>query len=201
MKKNLKIIKLNKNFLYSIEKIWSKSLPLNIKSIISEKIIYFYVNEFFKNKRNIGLGLIQKKKFIGFILFGDDRKILRDILSRHSLLIIFSFFKNFFLLKFEYILNFINTFLFLCASVNVKFPINKNCELLVIAIHHKHQGLGAGSYLLSKSLKLISKKFLNCKYIYVKTLKKSLSNIVYYKKNNFKEYKNIYNQVYLRCKI
>ena len=112
MKKNLKIIKLNKNFIYRIEKIWSKSLPLNIKSIISKKIIYFYVNEFFKNKRNIGLGLIQKKKFIGFILFGDDRKILKNILSKHFSLIIFSFLKNFFLLRFGYILNFINTFFF-----------------------------------------------------------------------------------------
>ena len=201
MKNNLKIIKLNKNYINSIEKIWVKSLPLNIKSIISKKIIYFYIKEFFKNKRNFDLGLIKKKKLIGFIFFGNDKKVLRNIISKKIILIICSFFKNFFLLRFINILNFFNSFIFLCYSINTKLPINRNYELLVIAIHHKYQRAGAGSYLLSKSLKLINKKFVNCKYIYVKTLKKSISNIHYYKKNNFKEYKNIYNQVYLRCKI
>jgi ribosomal protein S18 acetylase RimI-like enzyme len=201
VKKNLKIIKLNTNYSYSIENIWSKSIPQNVKSIIGKKIVYFYIKEFFKNNRNIGLGLIKKKKLIGFVLFGNDKKILRNVLSKNFLFIIYSFCKSLFLLRVKNISNYFNAFFFLCMLKIIKLPMNRNCELLVIAIHPRYQGVGDGSYLLSKSLKLISKKFFNYKYIYVKTLKKSHANINYYKKNNFKEYKNIYNQVYLRYKI
>ena len=118
-----------------IIEIWTKSLPENLKSIIGKEIINNYIQKFFKIKENFGCGIFKSNELIGFILFGNDNAIIEEIKKEKFKLIIFSFFKNLFLLKLNKILSYLDVLIFLLLSKNEeKIMMEGNCELLIIAI-------------------------------------------------------------------
>ena len=77
-KNNLKIIKLTENHIKNIENIWIESLPENLKSMIGSYFINKYLIQFYKNKSNLGTGIYNNDKMVGFVLFGNDSKIIRN---------------------------------------------------------------------------------------------------------------------------
>ncbi len=111
-----KIIKLDRNYIQFIEVIWKESLPRNLKSMIGNSIINSYLEKFFKNESNIAIGVLNSEQLIGFVLFGKDSEIVRNIVKEDFLKIISSFLKSLFLLKFNKILNFFNCIIYILMS-------------------------------------------------------------------------------------
>ena len=81
-KGKISIKKLYNKDIESISKIWIESLPLNLKSIIGTFMIKNYLNIFFNNKNNLGNGIFVNNKLNGFILFGDDTKIINNLIFK-----------------------------------------------------------------------------------------------------------------------
>tara|TARA_E500000178_G_C17026907_1_gene758498 strand:- start:1824 stop:2435 length:612 start_codon:yes stop_codon:yes gene_type:complete len=197
-----KIIKLDRNYIQFIEVIWKESLPRNLKSMIGNSIINSYLEKFFKNESNIAIGVLNSEQLIGFVLFGKDSEIVRNIVKEDFLKIISSFLKSLFLLKFNKILNFFNCIIYILLSKKKESLLSENnTELNIICIDKKNQNKGLGSYLIKQSLEKYYSFFQKFDYVYVKTLKKEIYNIKFYEKNNFKFLYEIFGRIYLKYKI
>ncbi|MDB4339966.1 hypothetical protein OAA01_01525 [Pelagibacteraceae bacterium] len=190
---------LNKNYINEIESIWIKTLPDNLKSIIGKKTILIYLNKYFNNKKNLGTGIFNKKKLIGFVLFGLDNKIIKEILKENIFYIFSSFLENIVKFKIKNLIRYFNVIFFLMISSTKENKILKNNnELLIIAINKHEQNKGLGSQLLSITFKRYNNYFLNYNNIFVKTLKSTPENIKFYIKNNFNIEMEIFGRVYLK---
>jgi hypothetical protein len=202
MKKNkLIIVNLNINHLKSIKNIWNNSLPLNIKSIIGKSLISEYLKKYFKSSANRGFGIIKSNRLVGFVLFGNDSLIVKELIKENYLIIIKSFFLNILKLKISKILNYFNVVFFILISQNKEKKLRNFNELLIIGIDNKQQGKGLGSFLIKNSIKKNKKYFLKYKKIYVKTLKFTPENIQFYIKNNFIFNFSLFGRVYLYLNI
>ncbi len=201
-KSDLYLDVLNKSNIDGIKKIWSEALPDNLKNIIGDFSINSYLNKFFDNNKNLGIGLFQTQNIKGFVLYGNDDQIIRSIIIKNFLKILKSFLKDFFKLNTYNLLKYFDVLIFMIFSKKVEFEIKKkNCELLIIAISKENQNKGLGSYLIKNSFKNYKSFFLNYEGVFVKTLKKTPENIQFYKKNNFIILKEAMRRVYLNYKI
>ena len=77
----------------------------------------------------------------------------------------------------------------------------ENVELLIISIKQSKQGSGLGSFLIKDVLRKNKTYFKNYKNIFVKTLKSTPQNIIFYQKNNFNLLCNSFGRAYLLFKI
>ena len=197
-----KIIKLDQNYIQLIEVIWKESLPSNLKSMIGNSIIKSYVTKFLKNRSNLALGVLNSEQLVGFVLFGKDSEIIKNVIKEDFFKIILSFFKSLFLFNFNKILNFLNCIIYILLSKKKENLLSENnTELNIICVNKKNQNKGLGSYLIKQSLKKYYSYFQNFDYIYVKTLKKEINNVKFYEKNNFKFLYEIFGRIYLKYKI
>ena len=197
-----KIIKLDQNYIQLIEVIWSESLPSNLKSMIGNSIIKSYVTKFLKNRSNLALGVLNSEQLVGFVLFGKDNEIIKNVIKEDFFKIILSFFKSLFLFNFNKILNFLNCIIYILLSKKKENLLSENnTELNIICVNKKNQNKGLGSYLIKQSLKKYYSYFQKFDYIYVKTLKKEINNVKFYEKNNFKFLYEIFGRIYLKYKI
>ena len=195
----LKIVKLDHSYSEQIQKIWVKSLPFNLKSMIGENIIKDYISLFLENNIHLGVGLLIEKRLVGFVLFGDDKEIIRKLIKKKLSQIIYSFMKSIFFLKLKRFLNFIDCSIYILVSKGreKKFVL-LNTELLIICISPSEQGKKYGSFLIKKSLENFKEFFSQYNGIIVKTLKKDQQNIAFYKKNNFEKIFEIFGRTYLK---
>ena len=99
------------------------------------------------------------------------------------------------LFKFKYLAFYFNVAIFLTLSLFNKKK-SMSTELLIIVINKEFQRKDLGSKLINESLE--DSYFKNFDEITVITLKKDIKNINFYKKNNFKQFKEIYGRVFLR---
>ncbi len=197
-----KIIKLDQNYIQLIEVIWKESLPSNLKSMIGNSIIKSYVTKFLKNRSNLALGVLNSEQLVGFVLFGKDSEIIKNVIKEDFFKIILSFFKSLFLFNFNKILNFLNCIIYILLSKKKENLLSENnTELNIICVNKKNQNKGLGSYLIKQSLKKYYSYFQKFDYIYVKTLKKEINNVKFYEKNNFKFLYEIFGRIYLKYKI
>ena len=195
----LKIVKLDHSYSEQIQKIWIKSLPLNLKSMIGKNIIKDYISFFLENKINLGVGLLLEKRLVGFVLFGNDKEIIRKLIKKKISQIIYSFMKSIFFLNLKRFLNFIDCSIYILVSKEKEREIVLlNTELLIICISPSEQGKKYGSFLINKSLENFKEFFSQYNGIIVKTLKKDQQNIAFYKKNNFEKIFEIYGRTYLK---
>ena len=196
------IIKLDQNYIQLIEVIWKESLPSNLKSMIGNSIIKSYVTKFLKNRSNLALGVLNSEQLVGFVLFGKDSEIIKNVIKEDFFKIILSFFKSLFLFNFNKILNFLNCIIYILLSKKKENLLSENnTELNIICVNKKNQNKGLGSYLIKQSLKKYYSYFQKFDYIYVKTLKKEINNVKFYEKNNFKFLYEIFGRIYLKYKI
>lgn len=198
-KKKLNLIKLTLSNISSIQKIWAESLPFNLKSIIGKKIINIYLKKYFLETNKLALGVINSKKLIGFVLFGNDQKIIKDIIFNHFNQIILAFFKSVITLKLYSIYWYINVFIFTLLEKKIKLK-KKKIELLIICIKKKYQNNNIGTFLIKNSIKKNKKFFSKFDVLLVKTLKKEKKNIKFYIKNNFNVKFTIFGRVFLFLK-
>lgn len=197
-----KIIKLDQNYIQLIEVIWKESLPSNLKSMIGNSIIKSYVTKFLKNRSNLALGVLNSEQLVGFVLFGKDSEIIKNVIKEDFFKIILSFFKSLFLFNFNKILNFLNCIIYILLSKKKENLLSENnTELNIICVNKKNQNKGLGSYLIKQSLKKYYSYFQKFDYIYVKTLKKEINNVKFYEKNNFRFLYEIFGRIYLKYKI
>lgn len=197
-----KIIKLDQNYIQLIEVIWKESLPSNLKSMIGNSIIKSYVTKFLRNRSNLALGVLNSEQLVGFVLFGKDSEIIKNVIKEDFFKIILSFFKSLFLFNFNKILNFLNCIIYILLSKKKENLLSENnTELNIICVNKKNQNKGLGSYLIKQSLKKYYSYFQKFDYIYVKTLKKEINNVKFYEKNNFKFLYEIFGRIYLKYKI
>ena len=197
-----KIIKLDQNYIQLIEVIWKESLPSNLKSMIGNSIIKSYVTKFLRNRSNLALGVLNSEQLVGFVLFGKDSEIIKNVIKEDFFKIILSFFKSLFLFNFNKILNFLNCIIYILLSKKKENLLSENnTELNIICVNKKNQNKGLGSYLIRLSLKKYYSYFQKFDYIYVKTLKKEINNVKFYEKNNFKFLYEIFGRIYLKYKI
>ena len=198
-KNNLKIIKLTENHIKNIENIWIESLPENLKSMIGSYFINKYLIQFFKNKSNLGTGIYNNDKMVGFVLFGNDSKIIRKLVLENYIHIFRSFIFSLFTLNMKKINNFINCFIFILLSKKKdrEFKLN-SVELIIICISKFQQNLGLGSSLLQNTFQKFKSYFDNYSGTYVKTLSKDYQNIGFYKKNRFIYSNEIFGRTYLK---
>ena len=195
----LKIVKLDHSYSEQIQKIWIKSLPLNLKSMIGKNIIKDYISFFLENKINLGVGLLLEKRLVGFVLFGNDKEIIRKLIKKKISQIIYSFMKSIFFLNLKRFLNFIDCSIYILVSKEKEREIVLlNTELLIICISPSEQGKKYGSFLINKSLENFKEFFSQYNGIIVKTLKKDQQNIAFYKKNNFEKIFEIFGRTYLK---
>ena len=195
----LKIVKLDHSYSEQIQKIWIKSLPLNLKSMIGKNIINDYISFFLENKINLGVGLLLEKRLVGFVLFGNDKEIIRKLIKKKISQIIYSFMKSIFFLNLKRFLNFIDCSIYILVSKEKEREIVLlNTELLIICISPSEQGKKYGSFLINKSLENFKEFFSQYNGIIVKTLKKDQQNIAFYKKNNFEKIFEIFGRTYLK---
>ena len=75
------IIKLDKEYINSVELIWRESLPDNLKSMIGGKIIKNYLEKFLIDNSNLGTGIMVSNKLVGFVLFGQDSQIIKRLIK------------------------------------------------------------------------------------------------------------------------
>lgn len=201
-KGKISIKKLYNKDIESISKIWIESLPLNLKSIIGTFMIKNYLNIFFNNKNNLGNGIFVNNKLNGFILFGDDTKIINNLIFKNFNNIFYSILKNFFILNIFKLFNYIDVVLFLLLSKNYEKKIRKNSiELLIIAIKKNKKNFGFGTKLVKKTLYINKDYFKNFNKIFVKTLKSTPENVSFYKKNKFIKKFEIFKRIYLELKL
>tara|TARA_B100001057_G_scaffold182362_1_gene183085 strand:+ start:4204 stop:4809 length:606 start_codon:yes stop_codon:yes gene_type:complete len=195
----LKIVKLDHSYSEQIQKIWIKSLPFNLKSMIGENITKDYISFFLENKINLGVGLLIGKRLVGFVLFGNDKEIIRKLIKRKLSQIIYSFMKSIFYLDLKRFINFLDCSIYILVSKKKEREIVfLNTELLIICISPSEQGKKYGSFLIKESLKNFKEFFSQFNGIFVKTLKKDRQNIVFYEKNNFEKIFEIYGRTYLK---
>lgn len=196
------IKKLNIKNIKPITKIWMESLPLNLKSIIGIFMIQEYLEKFFINKNNLGIGIFSNDKLIGFVLFGYDKKIINQLIFKNFTKILFSFFLNFSKFNFSKLFNYIDVLLFIIMSKNYEKKIKKNnVELLIIAIRKDKKNLGWGTKLIKESLLRHKNYFLNFKKVFVKTLTSTPENLSFYKKNKFIQKFEVFKRIYLELKL
>ena len=201
-KSNLYLDVLEKSNIDEIKKIWLEGLPDNLKSIIGEFSITNYLNKFFDNKNNLGLGLFQSKNIEGFVLYGNDDEIIKKIISENFFKIFKSFLKHLFQLSITNLGKYFDVLIFMVISKKMEVEFKKkNVELLIIVIKKEYQKKGFGSYLVKNSFLNYKKFFLQFEGVYVKTLKNTPENIDFYKKNNFLFLQEIYKRIYLKYKI
>ena len=184
-----------------ISNIWIESIPYNIKSVIGKKIILNYLEKFLNSSENLGIGLFESNKLIGFIFFGKDTEIITQIFKENFVYISYSFFLNFIKLKFKKILNYFDVLIYLILSNFKKRKYKNFTELLIVAIKKNHQNKGLGSYLLKASFEKNKDYFKKFDHLNVMTLKSTPENINFYEKNNFKIFYKIYGRVYLRLNL
>ena len=196
---NYKIIKLDKEYISSVELIWRESLPDNLKSMIGSKIIKNYLEKFLMDNSNLGTGIMDTNKLVGFVLFGQDTQIVKRLIKEDFFIILKSFIQSILFFKIKKIVNFLNCIIYILIS-NRKENIlhSENTELLIICVSKKFQNKGFGSILIKESFKNYSTFFKKFKGIFVKTLKKDNNNVFFYKKNRFKYVFEIFGRVYLK---
>ena len=199
---NIHLGKLNKENINNIKKIWAESLPDNLKNVIGYQFIEIYLEKFFKDNLNLGLGIYDSKNILGFVLFGNDSKIIKEIIKQKFFKILYSFLLYVIKMKINYMLKYIDVIIYLFVSKKKEITLlNENVELLIMAVRKESQNNGYGSFLLSETFKNNKKYFSKFKYIYVKTLKNSPENIFFYQKNGFKLFYKIFGRVYLKYKV
>tara|TARA_B100001057_G_C22508241_1_gene816830 strand:- start:86 stop:697 length:612 start_codon:yes stop_codon:yes gene_type:complete len=196
---NFKIIKLDQKYIKDISTIWTESLPNNLKSMIGGHLITIYLSKFLKDNSNIAIGLFDSDKLYGFVLFGNDGKIIKQIVKENFFLILVSFIKSFLLFDFFKIKNFINCFIFILLSKKKETYLRKNnTELIIICVSNVNQNKGLGSFLFENAITNYDIHFQQFEGIFVKTLKKDMNNISFYKKNKFNHLFELFGRVYLR---
>ena len=199
LKNKYEIVKLNERNINSIEIIWKESLPENLKSMIGNRLIKSYLKKFLSDKPGLGVGIFQSNKLLGFVLFGNNDKIIRNIIKEDFFLILKSFILSFVFFNLKKINNFINCLIFIFLSKNRETDIKRdNTELLIICIDKQNQNKGLGSILISESVKKYDTYFGSFKSIFVKTLKKDENNVFFYKKNKFKYVFEVFGRIYLK---
>jgi len=180
-----------------ISNIWIESIPYNIKSVIGKKIILNYVEKFLKSRENLAIGLFESNKPIGFVFFGIDTEIIKQIFKENFVYIFYSFFLYFIKFKFKKVLNYFDVLIYLILSNFKKRKYKNFTELLIVAIKKNHQNKGLGSYLLKESFEKNKNYFKKFDNLTVITLKSTPENIKFYEKNNFKVLDEIYGRVFL----
>ena len=180
-----------------ISNIWIESIPYNIKSVMGKKIIQNYLEKSLKESENLGIGLFESNKLIGFMFFGEDTKIITRIFKENFVYIFLSLFLYIIKLRFKKVLNYFDVLIYLILSNLKKKKYKNSTELLIIAIKKSYQHKGLGSYLLKESFEKNKNYFKKFNNLTVITLKSTLENIKFYEKNNFKVFDEIYGRVFL----
>ena len=178
-----------------ISEIWLNDLPCNFKSIIGNKIIKSYLAKIFESTIILKKGIFKNNWLIGFVFFGEDEIIIKELFIDNFFLIIKSFFKYIILFKFKYLVFYFNVSIFLILNLFNK-KNSMSTELLIIVIDKEFHRKNLGSKLINTSLE--DNYFKNFKEIKVITLKKDIKNINFYEKNNFKQFKEVYGRIFLK---
>jgi len=178
-----------------ISEIWLNDLPYNFKSIIGNNIIRNYLTKIFESKIILKKGIFKNNELIGFVFFGEDKIIIKELFIDNFFLIIKSFLKYMILLKFKYLIFYFNVAIFLTLNLFNKKK-SMTTELLIIVINKEFHRKNLGSKLINESLE--DSYFKNFKEITVTTLKKDIENINFYEKNNFKKFKEVYGRIFLK---
>tara|TARA_B100000886_G_scaffold45821_1_gene28151 strand:+ start:318 stop:923 length:606 start_codon:yes stop_codon:yes gene_type:complete len=178
-----------------ISEIWLNDLPYNFKSIIGNKIIKSYLAKIFESKIILKKGIFKNNWLIGFVFFGEDEIIIKELFIDNFFLIIKSFFKYMILFKFKYLVFYFNVSIFLILNLFNKKK-SMSTELLIIVIDKEFHRKNLGSKLINASLE--DNYFKNFKEIKVITLKKDIKNINFYEKNNFKQFREVYGRIFLK---
>tara|TARA_Y100000768_G_scaffold290875_1_gene224956 strand:- start:2013 stop:2618 length:606 start_codon:yes stop_codon:yes gene_type:complete len=178
-----------------ISEIWLNDLPYNFKSIIGNKIIKSYLAKIFESKIILKKGIFKNNWLIGFVFFGEDEIIIKELFIDNFFLIIKSFFKYMILFKFKYLVFYFNVSIFLILNLFNKKK-SMSTELLIIVIDKEFHRKNLGSKLINTSLE--DNFFKNFKEIKVITLKKDIKNINFYEKNNFKQFREVYGRIFLK---
>ena len=178
-----------------ISEIWLNDLPYNFKSIIGNNIIRNYLTKIFESKIILKKGIFKNNELIGFVFFGEDKIVIKELFIDNFFLIIKSFFKYMILFKFKYLAFYFNVAIFLTLNLFNKKK-SMSTELLIIVINKEFHRKNLGSKLINESLE--DSYFKNFKEITVTTLKKDIENINFYEKNNFKKFKEVYGRIFLK---
>ena len=179
----------------TISEIWLNDLPYNFKSIIGNNIIRNYLTKIFESKIIIKKGVFKNNALIGFVFFGEDKIIIKELFIDNFFLIIKSFFEYMILFKFKYLTFYFDVAIFLTLNLFNKKK-SMSTELLIIVINKEFHRKNLGSKLLNESLE--DGYFKNFKEVTVITLKKDIENINFYEKNNFKQFKEVYGRIFLK---
>ena len=178
-----------------ISEIWMNGLPHNFKSIIGNNTIKKYLTKIFESKLILKKGIFKNDILIGFVFFGEDKTIIKQLFIEKFFVIIKTFFKYMILFKFKYLVFYFNIAIFLTLSLfNKKRAMST--ELLIIVIDKDFHRKDLGSKLIRESLE--DTYFKNFKEVTVLTLKKENKNINFYEKNNFEKFKEVYGRVFLK---
>ena len=178
-----------------ISEIWLNDLPYNFKSIIGNNIIRNYLTKIFESKIILKKGIFKNNELIGFVFFGEDKIIIKELFIDNFFLIIKSFLKYMILLKFKYLIFYFNVAIFLTLNLFNKKK-SMTTELLIIVINKEFHRKNLGSKLINETLQ--DSYFKNFKEVTVITLKKDIENINFYEKNNFKQFKEVYGRIFLK---
>ena len=73
-----------------------ESLPENLKSMIGNNIIKSYLKKFLGDNNGLGIGIFQSNKLLGFILFGNDKDVIKNLIKEDFYLILKSLFHQLF---------------------------------------------------------------------------------------------------------
>ena len=180
-----------------ISNLWIKGLNNDIFSILGKKIVLSYLNNFFINNSNsLGFVIEKNKKIIAFLLYGNNERIIKQILDQNLIFIFLQSIKIFLSLNLNKIKIFFNVLFFYIIS---KFTNNLDeirTELLYICVDKNKFRKGMGSKIVKDSF-VIKKNFFKLNKIKVKTLEKTPENIKFYKKQNFKVKKKLMGRVFL----
>jgi hypothetical protein len=199
---NFSTLRLNESHAEQLKIIWQQTHPDNLKSIIGERMVEKYLEMYLKDEKNQGFGLYDTNKLVGFVLFGAKNTIVKKLIREELFYIFKSFFSNLVKLNIKYLINYFNIFFFLLISMRLEDKLKKeNVELLIISIKQSKQGSGLGSFLIKDVLKKNKTYFKNYKNIFVKTLKSTPQNIIFYQKNNFNLLCSSFGRAYLLFKI
>ena len=122
------------------------------------------------------------RKLIGFILFGDDQKIMKRVIKKNFFKIISTFLVNVFKFNIKYAIRFLDTFIFINLNKKIEKKIrndNKNTELIIAGIKKKYQNKGVGTFFLNKIFLEYKNYFSEFEYVFLKTLP-TTQNLTYY---------------------
>ena len=173
-----------------ISEIWLNDLPYNFKSIVGNDIIRNYLAKIFETKNILKKGIFKNSSLIGFVFFGKDRVIIKEIFIDNFILIIKSFFKYMILFRYKYLAFYFNVAIFLTLDLFYKNKKKSmSTELLIIVINKEFHRKNLGSKLINVSLE--DNYFKNFKEITVITLKKISKILIFTKKiisNNLKKF-------------